>query len=552
VCAWVNSGSIAQIQQNYGKLMVTVDALVCLLSQPDPNFSILTDVFKTNCFHHRNPYYIQDPNYTMDHRFVSNYFIDITTGVQLSYLVSRLDGPSYDDVINLINRSLETDMSGTSAYILDATDNGGPGTYTMRMDAIYTHGELQTLEMIDTLNVTSDHVTEYPYGSVTAYTSSGKHAGLPLGYLVNTLNFDYSNGAIFNTYESFNGHCMDADNFEVWRQDNQGLISEFIYMGGSGGACHVYEPTTAGVSDDNTFFPEYAIGYSLVDAAYMGMYFMAFQNVVVGDPLCTIAWGKQTLTQNLTWSGRNLVTGAITIPMYKTLTIENDSYIELRHQGFIPCNPSLGRMNIGQSVTFQTDDWQRSLFLSYDSENARIVWADHPTFPAILYNIYRKINDGEWEYIVSTMDNEYIDEEVFLTCYECPINAVVHYFVKGVDVYEQESEASNEVSAEVIARVPKESVDNKNGMIYEYSLSQNYPNPFNPTTKIDYSIKLAGEVIIKVYDVLGNEIATLVNERKEPGNYSVEFNAGNLPSGIYVYTLTSGNFVSTKKFILLK
>lgn len=87
---------------------------------------------------------------------------------------------------------------------------------------------------------------------------------------------------------------------------------------------------------------------------------------------------------------------------------------------------------------------------------------------------------------------------------------------------------------------------------YDYYLDQNYPNPFNPTTRIDYSIKSAGLVSLKVYDMLGTELASLVNENKEAGSYSVEFNASNLPSGIYVYKLTAGNFVSTKKLLLLK
>jgi hypothetical protein len=387
-----------------------------------------------------------------------------------------------------------------------------------------------------------------------AYSSWGVHSYLPVGYIIDTLDFSYANGAIFNTLESFNGHSMRIIfSDRTIRRNGHRLICEFIYTGGIGGGGHTWEPYLDGAIKINYTYPAYAMGYTLVDACYQGITNLGWQNIIVGDPLTAIAWGKQELTQYLTtWSDRNLVTGEITIPMYKTLTIENNSYIELRHQGFIPCNPSLGRINIGQSVTFQTDDWQRALFLSYASENARIVWADHPTFPAILYNIYRKINDGEWEYIASTMDNEYTDEEVFLTCYECPINAVVHYFVKGVDVYERESEASNEVSAEVIARIPKEQADISSEVIYEYSLSQNYPNPFNPTTKIDYSIKFAGEVTIKVYDVLGNEIATLVNERKEPGIYSVVFNAGTIPSGIYFYKLTSGSFTETKKLLLLK
>jgi hypothetical protein len=83
-------------------------------------------------------------------------------------------------------------------------------------------------------------------------------------------------------------------------------------------------------------------------------------------------------------------------------------------------------------------------------------------------------------------------------------------------------------------------------------LEQNYPNPFNPTTDIKYSINKAGLVSIKVYDILGIEIATLVNEKQQPGNYSVRFNASHLPSGIYIYRIISGSFSATKKMILLK
>ena len=85
-----------------------------------------------------------------------------------------------------------------------------------------------------------------------------------------------------------------------------------------------------------------------------------------------------------------------------------------------------------------------------------------------------------------------------------------------------------------------------------FSLLQNYPNPFNPSTTISFEIPEGSFVTIKVYDILGNEIATLVNEEKPLGSYEAEFNANNLPSGIYFYTLSTGNFLSTKKMILLK
>ncbi len=90
----------------------------------------------------------------------------------------------------------------------------------------------------------------------------------------------------------------------------------------------------------------------------------------------------------------------------------------------------------------------------------------------------------------------------------------------------------------------------------KFSLKQNYPNPFNPTTKIRFDIPLLNKkgsgVVLKVYDILGREITTLVNEKLQPGIYSVEWNASDLSSGIYLYKLQAGTDEQTKKMILLK
>ena len=86
----------------------------------------------------------------------------------------------------------------------------------------------------------------------------------------------------------------------------------------------------------------------------------------------------------------------------------------------------------------------------------------------------------------------------------------------------------------------------------DFSLSQNYPNPFNPSTIISFDISIQTNVLLKIYDLLGNEVATLVNEVKPVGSYNVEFNASDLASGIYYYTLNAGDFHQTKKLILLK
>jgi len=90
------------------------------------------------------------------------------------------------------------------------------------------------------------------------------------------------------------------------------------------------------------------------------------------------------------------------------------------------------------------------------------------------------------------------------------------------------------------------------GIPMEYKLSQNYPNPFNPTTVINFSLRKAGNVYLAVYDALGREVKTLVNERMGAGNYKADWNATNYSSGIYFYRLRSGDFIQIKKMLLLK
>jgi hypothetical protein len=101
-------------------------------------------------------------------------------------------------------------------------------------------------------------------------------------------------------------------------------------------------------------------------------------------------------------------------------------------------------------------------------------------------------------------------------------------------------------------------VDNQNKIPAMYELSQNFPNPFNPSTSLQYVIGSRQFVTLKVYDILGNEIATLVNEEKQPGVYEVDFGIVgtsrdlSLTSGVYYYRLTAGGYSETKKMILLK
>ena len=85
-----------------------------------------------------------------------------------------------------------------------------------------------------------------------------------------------------------------------------------------------------------------------------------------------------------------------------------------------------------------------------------------------------------------------------------------------------------------------------------FKLFQNYPNPFNPTTAINYQLPITNYVKLSVYDLLGNEVAILVNARQIAGKYSIKWDASNYPSGVYFCKLSVGNFSETKKMVLIK
>ena len=113
----------------------------------------------------------------------------------------------------------------------------------------------------------------------------------------------------------------------------------------------------------------------------------------------------------------------------------------------------------------------------------------------------------------------------------------LYYRLKQID-FDGSFEYSNTIEVEIAPSV--------------FSLSQNYPNPFNPNTTIKYSIPLSSNVVIKVFNVLGDEVTTLVDEQKQAGTYELTFNAKNLSSGVYFYQLKAGDFIETKKMLLMK
>ncbi len=126
------------------------------------------------------------------------------------------------------------------------------------------------------------------------------------------------------------------------------------------------------------------------------------------------------------------------------------------------------------------------------------------------------------------------------------------YKYQGISLWEYTEITHSYVWDEYTAAWQITSVSEATGTPGSYGLSQNFPNPFNPSTMIAYQIATAGHVTLRVYDLLGREVRTLVNEYQGAGTHSIAFNAADLPSGVYLYRLRAGAYSETKKLALLK
>ena len=149
----------------------------------------------------------------------------------------------------------------------------------------------------------------------------------------------------------------------------------------------------------------------------------------------------------------------------------------------------------------------------------------------VIYNIYKNI-----EFYSIAAEASFIDD----------ITEDTQYTVSAVDIHENESG----MSSSVLVSPPLNVIDNL--IPTEYALMSAYPNPFNPVTKITYGLPEHVNVQIIVYDLSGKQVETLINEFQTPGYHSVNWDANNLPSGVYLIRMDSGEFTQTQKVVLVK
>ena len=183
-----------------------------------------------------------------------------------------------------------------------------------------------------------------------------------------------------------------------------------------------------------------------------------------------------------------------------------------------------------------------------------LYWNEHPNSNVTQYQIWRKVKHNGImgsAYLIGTRNRgttSFTDYEYALT--RGYTDDLIYYDVRPY--YSTENSYSDPNWFAVYGEIQAKPSDSNNYISEIKNSISNHPNPFNPVTNIRYSIKESGLVNIKVFDLLGQQIAELINDEMEAGSYSISFDASNLPSGIYLYTINSKNFMQTRKMLLMK
>ncbi len=215
-----------------------------------------------------------------------------------------------------------------------------------------------------------------------------------------------------------------------------------------------------------------------------------------------------------------------------------------------------GYLEVAQGGEVVIYNWTNSLFKGKQSNHPKLFWGKFEGSGHTGYKIYRKKETPGFVEIASLSNSAktFIDTTVIIIDGLSQANeAVAEYYVKAIYNYGRSSSNSNTI---IYLRVEGSAQEKQSSGLtrdnFTYQLQQNYPNPFNPITQINYSIENDGTVELEVLNILGERVASLVNEFKTKGNYTVPFDASHLASGVYVYKLQAGDFVNSKKMILLK
>jgi hypothetical protein len=242
-----------------------------------------------------------------------------------------------------------------------------------------------------------------------------------------------------------------------------------------------------------------------------------------------------------------------THPAADVISIYSDAYNNVPNTNY---NPSWGQSTVvtvnhpivpGDSVLkYENLNYQGTEFTSQDVSGYDSLHVDFWTPNATALEFFLISPGNETAYILPITLEQWVSVDIPLTHYDPPVNLseVFQFKVVGNGTVYFDNYYFWRTSTAIKA------VDDL--VPAKYNLEQNYPNPFNPTTSIRFSLPAANQVVLKVFNILGEEVVTLVNEFMNAGTYEVDFDATQLGTGTYIYSISAGDFTSVKKMVLIK
>ena len=269
----------------------------------------------------------------------------------------------------------------------------------------------------------------------------------------------------------------------------QSLFVDLLAEGCTGGKTTVYEPYSNAMSFPYIVLDRYTNGYNLAESFFMGSLLVSWMDVVVGDPKTSLYISGGLPIQLASFTGRVVNSASVQLD-WTTLSETNNYGFDVQHRSVGATEWTLLGFVPGNGTTLQRHDY------SYTDNT---------------------VMSGSWQYRLVQIDLDGVRNEVE------PITVVMG--TMSVNISEKP---------------------------LEFKLEQNYPNPFNPSTVISFQLAVSGYASLKVYNMLGQEVATLVDEVQQAGEYTVQFDGQGLASGVYIYRLQGGGNVATQRMMLMK
>ncbi|MBZ0201134.1 MAG: T9SS type A sorting domain-containing protein, partial [Ignavibacteriaceae bacterium] len=262
---------------------------------------------------------------------------------------------------------------------------------------------------------------------------------------------------------------------------------------------------------------------------------------------------SETINQNTTLEDNLTITAGDTLYINAVYTVRDTIFVN--DGGFV-------KINHGGAIVFEDggalvyQNWSDCLVINQNATHPKLMWQNYGT--GNRYKIYRQ-KDNPYYQLIATIHSDTITtyEDIYtIIAFGLPqmIETIANYYII-VEAYKRIWMAKDTTNiagvTRTVANIEKAAATSET-IITEYNLLQNYPNPFNPVTTIHYQLAADSRVLLTVYDILGDEVAVLVDEVKPMGKYEITFDASTLSSGMYLYKLTAGNYTKIQKMLLLK